>query len=215
METINVVTGKNRLPRYDAFLWGKLFGINFARCGYRLRPWSFSSGPTGRSIPTICGRYFGARRWRWKRYWPSSRNKSTLSACSFGWQRLNKYQHLLVTAGGLRPNISALCDSECHGWMQHPTGAHFNIDTLRMEMSSFSDLVFNPVSRVKFVHGHRHVRLCHRRHVYYVHQRRYLLHVAASVKWPCARLLSAQYSAPPPFWEPCNWGQFASPKFSR
>ncbi|ESH60731.1 cytochrome bd-II oxidase subunit 1, partial [Salmonella enterica subsp. enterica serovar Bareilly str. 2780] len=27
-----------------------------------------------------------------------------------------------------------------------------NIDTLRMEMSSFSDLVFNPVSQVKFVH---------------------------------------------------------------
>ena len=36
--------------------------------------------------------------------------------------------------------------------MQYPTGAHFNIDTLRMEMSSFSELVFNPISPVKFVH---------------------------------------------------------------
>ena len=36
--------------------------------------------------------------------------------------------------------------------MQYPTGAHFDIDTLRMEMTSFSELVFNPVSQVKFVH---------------------------------------------------------------
>ncbi len=28
----------------------------------------------------------------------------------------------------------------------------FDIDTLRMEMTSFSELVFNPVSQVKFVH---------------------------------------------------------------
>ncbi|SQD05257.1 cytochrome bd-II oxidase subunit I [Escherichia coli] len=26
-----------------------------------------------------------------------------------------------------------------NGWMQYPTGAHFDIDTLRMEMTSFSE----------------------------------------------------------------------------
>ncbi len=51
----------------------------------------------------------------------------------FGW-RLNKYQHLLVTAGGLRLNISALWILNANGWMRYPTGAHFeSIDTLRME----------------------------------------------------------------------------------
>ncbi|XNM58805.1 cytochrome ubiquinol oxidase subunit I [Escherichia coli] len=37
-----------------------------------------------------------------------------------------------------------------NGWMQYPTGAHFDIDTLRMEMTSFSELAM--VSQVKFVH---------------------------------------------------------------
>ena len=49
-------------------------------------------------------------------------------------------------------NLSALWILNANGWMQYPTGAHFDIDTLRMEMTSFSELVFNPVSQVKFVH---------------------------------------------------------------
>jgi cytochrome d ubiquinol oxidase subunit I len=36
--------------------------------------------------------------------------------------------------------------------MQHPVGAEFNYETLRMEMSSFPDIFFNPVAQVKFVH---------------------------------------------------------------
>jgi cytochrome bd ubiquinol oxidase subunit I len=36
--------------------------------------------------------------------------------------------------------------------MQHPTGARFNPATMRMEMSSFADVVFNPVAQDKFVH---------------------------------------------------------------
>ncbi len=71
----------------------------------------------------------------------------------FGWQRLNKYQHLLVTwLVAFGSNLSALWILNANGWMQYPTGAHFDIDTLRMEMTSFSELVFNPVSQVKFVH---------------------------------------------------------------
>jgi len=36
--------------------------------------------------------------------------------------------------------------------MQNPVGADFNFDTMRMELASFSDLLFNPVAGVKFVH---------------------------------------------------------------
>jgi cytochrome d ubiquinol oxidase subunit I len=39
-----------------------------------------------------------------------------------------------------------------NGWMQHPVGAEFNYETMRMELSSFADLFFNPVAQVKFVH---------------------------------------------------------------
>ena len=35
--------------------------------------------------------------------------------------------------------------------MQNPVGAEFNFESMRMEMVSFADLVFNPVAQVKFV----------------------------------------------------------------
>ncbi len=44
----------------------------------------------------------------------------------FGWQRLNKYQHLLVTwLVAFGSNLSALWILNANGWMQYPTGAHF------------------------------------------------------------------------------------------
>jgi cytochrome d ubiquinol oxidase subunit I len=39
-----------------------------------------------------------------------------------------------------------------NAWMQNPIGAHFNYLTMRMELSSFSRVLFNPVAQAKFVH---------------------------------------------------------------
>src|SRR5256885_12021383 len=36
--------------------------------------------------------------------------------------------------------------------MQHPVGAQFNLQTMRMELLSFSQVLFNPVAQAKFVH---------------------------------------------------------------
>ena len=36
--------------------------------------------------------------------------------------------------------------------MQNPVGAEFSYETMRMEMTSFADLIFNPVAQVKFIH---------------------------------------------------------------
>src|ERR1700722_306774 len=36
--------------------------------------------------------------------------------------------------------------------MQRPVGAHFNYHTMRMELSSFGEVLFNPVAQAKFVH---------------------------------------------------------------
>ena len=36
--------------------------------------------------------------------------------------------------------------------MQNPVGAEFNYETMRMEMTNFGALLFNPVAQVKFVH---------------------------------------------------------------
>ena len=36
--------------------------------------------------------------------------------------------------------------------MQNPVGARFNPDTMRMEVTDFIDVLFNPVAQAKFVH---------------------------------------------------------------
>jgi cytochrome bd ubiquinol oxidase subunit I len=71
----------------------------------------------------------------------------------FGWDRLPKLGHLAVTwLVALGSSLSALWILIANGWMQHPVGAVFNPDTMRMELTSFWDLIFNPVAQAKFVH---------------------------------------------------------------
>ncbi|OIQ84605.1 cytochrome bd ubiquinol oxidase subunit 1 [mine drainage metagenome] len=71
----------------------------------------------------------------------------------FGWDKLSKEKHLLVTClVALGSNLSALWILIANGWMQNPVGAAFDIETMRMEMTSFTALLFNPVAQVKFVH---------------------------------------------------------------
>jgi cytochrome d ubiquinol oxidase subunit I len=39
-----------------------------------------------------------------------------------------------------------------NAWMQNPVGAEFNFETMRMEVTSFTEVMFNPVAQSKFVH---------------------------------------------------------------
>jgi len=52
----------------------------------------------------------------------------------------------------LGTNLSALWILVANGWMQNPVGAEFNLETMRMEMTSFAEVFFNPVAQVKFIH---------------------------------------------------------------
>ncbi|MGD8560150.1 MAG: cytochrome ubiquinol oxidase subunit I, partial [Gammaproteobacteria bacterium] len=71
----------------------------------------------------------------------------------FGWDRLSKVQHLVVTfLVAVGSSLSALWILIANAWMQNPVGGEFNYETMRMELSSFGDLFFNPVAQVKFVH---------------------------------------------------------------
>ena len=73
----------------------------------------------------------------------------------FGWDRLSKVGHLIVTwLVAIGSNLSALWILIANGWMQNPVGAKFNPDTMRMELSSFYDLLFNPGRAVE-VRAHR------------------------------------------------------------
>jgi cytochrome bd ubiquinol oxidase subunit I len=71
----------------------------------------------------------------------------------FGWERLSKSQHLLVTTlMAIGTNLSALWILIANGWMQNPVGAEFSYETMRMEMVDFWAVVFNPDAQAKFVH---------------------------------------------------------------
>jgi cytochrome d ubiquinol oxidase subunit I len=71
----------------------------------------------------------------------------------FGWDRLNKWQHFMVTVlMAVGSNLSALWILIANGWMQNPLGAEFSYVTMRMEMTDFWAIVFNPVAQAKFVH---------------------------------------------------------------
>jgi cytochrome d ubiquinol oxidase subunit I len=71
----------------------------------------------------------------------------------FGWDKLSKVAHLTVAwLVALGSNFSALWILIANGWMQNPVGAEFNPDTMRMEMTSFFDVLFNTVAQAKFVH---------------------------------------------------------------
>jgi cytochrome bd ubiquinol oxidase subunit I len=71
----------------------------------------------------------------------------------FGWDRLPKTQHLLVTVlMAVGTNLSALWILIANGWMQNPVGAEFSYQTMRMEMTDFWAVVFNPDAQAKFVH---------------------------------------------------------------
>ena len=70
-----------------------------------------------------------------------------------GWDRLSRPQLLLVTVlMAVGTNLSALWILVANGWMQNPVGAEFSYQTMRMEMTSFWAVLFNPAAQARFVH---------------------------------------------------------------
>lgn len=151
METVYVMTGKEIYRDMTKF-WGKLFGINFALGVTTGLTMEFQFGTNWSYYSHYVGDVFGA---------PLAIEglmafflESTFVGMFFlGWERLSKRQHLAVTfLTALGTNLSALWILVANGWMQNPVGAEFNYQTMRMEMTSFAEVVLNPVAQVKFIH---------------------------------------------------------------
>lgn len=71
----------------------------------------------------------------------------------FGWNKVSTKMHLLSTwLVAIGSNLSALWILVANGWMQHPVGMEFNVDTARFEMKHFFDVLFNPSAVAKFLH---------------------------------------------------------------
>jgi cytochrome d ubiquinol oxidase subunit I len=151
MESVYVMTGKEVYRDMTKF-WGKLFGINFALGVTTGITMEFQFGTNWAYYSHYVGDIFGVPL-AIEGLMAFFLESTFVGLFFFGWNRLSKVQHLLVTfLVALGSNLSALWILIANGWMQNPVGAEFNYETMRMELTSFADLFFNPVAQVKFVH---------------------------------------------------------------
>ncbi|KTP34918.1 cytochrome d terminal oxidase subunit 1, partial [Salmonella enterica] len=95
METIYVVTGKTVYRDMTRF-WGKLFGINFALGVATGLTMEFQFGTNWSLYSNYVGDIFGAPL-AMEALLAFFLESTFVGLFFFGWQRLNKYQHLLVT----------------------------------------------------------------------------------------------------------------------
>ena len=132
--------------------WGKLFGINFAlgvTTGITLE---FQFGTNWAYYSHYVGDIFGAPL-AIEGLMAFFLESTFIGLFFFGWDRLSKTQHLMVTVlMAVGTNLSALWILIANGWMQNPVGSEFRYETMRMEMVDFWAVVFNPDAQAKFVH---------------------------------------------------------------
>ncbi len=151
METVYVMTGRPIWRQITKF-WASLFGINFVLGVATGITMEFQFGMNWSYYSHYVGDVFGAPL-AIEGLMAFFLEATFVGLFFFGWDKLSKVQHLatawLVAIGS---NFSALWILIANGWMQHPVGAEFNPDTMRMEMTSFFDIMFNEVAQAKFVH---------------------------------------------------------------
>ncbi len=151
MESVYVMTGKQVYKDMTKF-WGKLFGINFAMGVTTGITMEFQFGTNWAYYSHYVGDIFGAPL-AIEGLMAFFLESTFVGLFFFGWDKLSKEKHLMVTfLVALGSNLSALWILIANGWMQNPVGAEFNYETMRMEMTNFAALIFNPVAQVKFVH---------------------------------------------------------------
>ncbi|MBW0454615.1 MAG: cytochrome ubiquinol oxidase subunit I [Candidatus Kinetoplastibacterium crithidii] len=151
MESVYVITGKEVWKRITMF-WGTLFGINFALGVATGVVMEFQFGMNWSYYSHYVGDIFGAPL-AIEGLMAFFLEATFVGLFFFGWNRLSKISHLIVTwLVAIGSNLSALWILIANAWMQNPVGAVFNPDTMRMEMTDFAAVVFNPVAQSKFVH---------------------------------------------------------------
>lgn len=151
METVYVISGKEIYRDMTKF-WGKLFGINFALGVTTGITMEFQFGTNWAYYSHYVGDIFGAPL-AIEGLMAFFLESTFIGLFFFGWDRLSKGKHLLINyLTGIASNFSALWILIANGWMQNPVGADFSWVTMRMEMTSFADLLLNPAAQAKFVH---------------------------------------------------------------
>jgi len=151
MESVYVMTGKEIYKQMTQF-WGKLFGINFAIGVATGLTMEFQFGMNWSYYSHYVGDIFGAPL-AIEGLMAFFLESTFVGLFFFGWDKMSKVKHLMATwLVAIGSNFSALWIMIANGWMQYPVGAEFNFEAMRMEMTSFAEVIFNPVAQVKFVH---------------------------------------------------------------
>ncbi len=151
METVYVMTDRPIWRDLTKF-WGLLFGINFAMGVATGLTMEFQFGTNWAYYSQYVGDIFGAPL-AIEGLMAFFLEATFIGLFFFAWDRLSKVQHLIATwALAMGTNFSALWILIANGWMQYPVGARFNADTMRMEVTDFMAVLFNPVAQAKFVH---------------------------------------------------------------
>ena len=151
METVYVMTGRTIWRDMTKF-WGLLFGINFVLGVATGLTMEFEFGMNWAFYSHYVGDIFGAPL-AIEGLMAFFLEATFVGLFFFGWDRLSPRAHLVVTwMVGLGSNLSALWILIANGWMQNPVGAAFNPDTMRMEVTDFVAVLFNPTAQAKFVH---------------------------------------------------------------
>ena len=151
MESIYVMT-RRPIWRTITRFWGVLFGINFVLGVATGITMEFQFGMNWAYYSHYVGDIFGAPL-AIEGLMAFFLEATFVGLMFFGWDKLGRVQHLFVTfLVALGTNLSALWILIAYGWMQNPVGASFNPDTMRMEITDFAAVVFNPVAQAKFVH---------------------------------------------------------------
>ncbi|MGO7672204.1 cytochrome ubiquinol oxidase subunit I [Rhizobium ruizarguesonis] len=151
METVYVMTGRQIWRQMTKF-WGGLFGINFVLGVATGIVMEFQFGMNWSYYSYYVGDIFGAPL-AIEGLMAFFLEATFVGLFFFGWDKMSKVGHLVATwAVAIGSNFSALWILIANGWMQNPVGSALNPQTMRMEITSFFDVVFNPVAQAKFVH---------------------------------------------------------------
>jgi cytochrome bd ubiquinol oxidase subunit I len=151
MESVFVMTGKEVWRQATKF-FGVLFAINFAMGVATGITMEFQFGMNWAYYSHYVGDIFGAPL-AIEGLMAFFLESTFVGLFFFGWDRLSKLAHLAVTwLVAIGSNLSALWILVANGWMQYPVGAHFNPETMRMEVTDFGAIIFNIVAQEKFVH---------------------------------------------------------------
>ena len=151
IETLFVLTGRSTYKAMAQF-WARIFAINFVLAIATRLVVVFQFGMVGSYFSLYAGDVF-ALPLAIEAFSSFFIAAALFGPYWFGWDRLGKYQHLLlIWLIAFAVNISAYWVLVANGWLQNPLAASFNFQSYRLELTDFHLLLSNPAAWAKYLH---------------------------------------------------------------